>query len=122
MSNLHRINVIATKRQITVQPTRLTLPRNSGPQKLRWSPANPAMAITEIQFDNPNAPITNLTLDPGTGDWTADWDTAATQNEIWKYSLKLTADGDPLPILDPEVENGPPSGGTEDDEEPGGGG
>jgi hypothetical protein len=114
------IVVIAAGRDITVQPTRVAFPSNSGTRTLRWLPAGNAVDIMSIEFDSPNAPIQGLAKLPS-GEWTATWNTAQGGEALWKYSVTVAVAGQELPVLDPEVENGPPIG-VEEDEEPGGGG
>lgn len=115
------IVVNAAGRDITVQPTRVAFRGNSGTRSLRWLPAGNGVEITDIRFDSPDAPIENLSKQPS-GEWTATWKTDDQAEEIWKYSVKIEIAGFALPLLDPEVENGPPTGTDDDDGGPGGGG
>jgi hypothetical protein len=73
-----------------------------------------------IEFDSPNAPIQGLAKLPS-GEWTGIWNTDGGIQELWKYSVTVAISGEELPVLDPEIENGPPIG-VDDDGEPGGGG
>ena len=116
------IVVNAAGRDITVQPTRVAFPGNSGNRSLRWLPAGNGVDIAAIAFDSPDAPIRDLQKSPG-GEWTATWDTSDSKLGTWKYSVTISIGGRQLPTLDPEVENGPPGGLPDDDEDgPGGGG
>jgi hypothetical protein len=101
----------STARNITVDPTRVYFKANLGVQTLCWLPAG-ATEITDIQFDSAEAPISNLQGPGPGGQWTADWTTATSSGEAktWKYTIKLRVDGEPLPDLDPEIENGAPPG------------
>lgn len=103
------IVINAGRRDITVQPTRVSFPGKTGTRELRWLPAGNGVAITGIEFDDPSAPVTPPR--PGSnGEWTATWNTDEGDAKAWKYSVTVSINGTELPTLDPEVENGPPSG------------
>jgi len=101
-------------RDITVQPTRVGFKVNSGTKSLRWIPVGNGAAIDDIRFDSGSAPIENLTPQAN-GEWTANWATDNQPEEIWKYSVTVSIGSTQLPVLDPEIENGPPGGFEGDD-------
>lgn len=109
------IVVSASARDLTVQPTRVAFRVNSGDRSLRWLPAGNGVSIEAITFAS-GAPIEGPTQGTG-GEWVATWHTDGQQEQLWKYSVTVAINGNLLPEMDPEVENGPPSGGMEEDEE-----
>ena len=107
------IVINAAGRDITVQPTRIAFPINSGSRNLRWFPAGNSVDITDITFDDANAPITEPQKQAN-GDWTATWNTDGQVEKLWKYSVTVRIGTRDLPTLDPEIENGPPGGLADD--------
>ena len=100
------IVVKATPRDITVEPTRLGFPSGSGPKTLRWLAVGTGTVIDLVEFKDAGAPIQDL--HQVNGGWEGTWLTA--DQGIWGYTLTITVDGNQMPPLDPEIQNGPPEG------------
>lgn len=104
----HVITVVSNGKNITIQPTRIWLAGGKGNQELVWKPAGSgSVKILDIRFDDPN-PISGLGPVQGSDDWAGTDDTET--EGTFKYTITLRVDGQDLPPLDPEVENGPPGG------------
>jgi hypothetical protein len=101
------INVNANGKNITVAPTRLYLDGDQGTVQLTWQANGHNVELVNVEFVS-GAPITNLGAQ-SPHQWTGDWDTGVTDS-IWKYSVTVKVNGTDLPVLDPEIENGPPGG------------
>lgn len=91
---------------VEVEPHSLSLVENTGFETLVWRPEE-GLTITGIVFAD-GAPISGLSENPTTGDWTGQWDTE--QGGSWSYTVQAEHQGTVLIAEDPEVENEPPSG------------
>lgn len=106
----HFILIQIDGKNITVNPTRLVVGRDTGNQKITWIPGS-GVQISEILFDEEPAPIDPQ---PDAGrTWSGAFNTKFPEG-CYKYTV--TVDG--LEPLDPEIENAP---GTVEPEEPGDG-
>lgn len=104
----HFILIQVDGKNLTVNPTRLAIPKDTGNQKVMWVPGS-GVQISEIYFDEEPAPIDPQ---PDSGrTWSGTFNTGFPAGS---YKYTVTVDG--LQPLDPEIENAP---GTVDPDEPG---
>lgn len=118
-----RIFVIATARNITIQPTRRSFSMGTGTFNLRWLAQGNGVTVENVDFatKSPSAPISDLQEDPDRpGEWIGTWDTA--NGGLFAYSVQVANNGTNIgPPVDPELENDPITIG-DDDKGPKGGG
>ena len=116
----HRISVRLDGNDIIVNPPKLVLKSGHGTTTLRWVPSGNGpgeeVRVDKIRFDNGQAPFTDGQQTPD-GEYTGTWDTTQADT-TWKYDVTVSRNGKKLPTLDPEIQNGPPGGGTGGDDEP----
>lgn len=103
------ITISSNGRNITVAPTRQWFQSAQNDQTVRWNPAGPDVEIVKIEFDSPNAPVSNIHKISGTNDWQGTNNTNVEGD--WKYTVTLMVNGEQLTPLDPELKNGPPTAG-----------
>lgn len=120
----HNINVRLQGNDIIVNPEKLVLKGAQGKTTLVWIPSGNGpgedVVVEKIRFDSPQAPFENGEQTTG-GRYAGTWDTDVTST-TWKYSIRVSRNGNLLPWLDPEIQNGPPGGEEGDEEDPPGGG